>query len=99
MTSHNNRRTGNTWAGEEDTGETTGVNNQTNQEGPTQAGNVIALLLLLSWAWKHKADPNRQEVAPKVAPPMIIAPNERGQGNVSPSRCCRSVKRCRFTVV
>lgn len=63
MTSHDSRKTGNTWAGEEDTGETTGGTNQTNQERPTQAGNIVALLLLLSWAWKHKAYPNRQEAS------------------------------------
>lgn len=63
MTSHDGRKTGNTWAGEEDTGETTGGNNQTNQERPTQAGNIRALCFHVQDESKSKADPNKQEAS------------------------------------
>lgn len=85
MTSHDSRKAGNTWAGEEDTGEPTGGNNQTNQE--RQHRQETSFLCVSMPTMKARAKPiqiNRKQVAPEVAPPMIIAPNEGREGTVSP---------------
>lgn len=66
MTSNDTSKTGNTWAGEEDAGETTGGNNQTNQERLTQTGNMIAPCFHAHDESKSKTNPYKQEASQEL---------------------------------